>query len=171
MPSRKGARKVVLAYSGGAGYVGGNALGWWSGAGRWSGLTVDVGFQGEDSDLERRALAAGASKLILEDARETFAHSFIFPALMAGALYEGRYPLATALARPLIAKVLVDRARAEGAGAVAHGCTGKGNDQVRFDVSVGALAPELRILAPGREWELTTRASEIVLRAGAHTFR
>ena len=166
MPSRKGARKVVLAYSGG---LDTSVVTRWLVERGWEVvcLTVDVGFQGEDSDLERRALAAGASKLILEDARETFAHSFIFPALMAGALYEGRYPLATALARPLIAKVLVDRARAEGAGAVAHGCTGKGNDQVRFDVSVGALAPELRILAPVREWELTTRASEIVY-ARAH---
>src|SRR5512146_2698107 len=84
-----------------------------------------------------------------------FARHFIFPALHAGALYEGEYPLATALARPLIAKLLVDVARDEGAQAVAHGCTGKGNDQDRLDVAVAALAPELRVIAPIREWKMS----------------
>ena len=88
------------------------------------------------------------------DARRVFVDAFCFPTLAAGALYEGVYPLATALARPLIAKLLVDVAREEGAVAVAHGCTGKGNDQVRFDVAVGALAPELRVVAPVRDWDM-----------------
>jgi argininosuccinate synthase len=88
------------------------------------------------------------------DARRLFVENFAFPSLMAGALYEGVYPLATALGRPLIAKLLVDLARDEGATAVAHGCTGKGNDQVRFDVAVAALAPELSVLAPVRDWEM-----------------
>ncbi len=159
-------KKVVLAYSGG---LDTSVVTRWLVERGWDVicLTVDVGFVDRDPDLEKRALAAGASRLIVVDAKDTFARSFIFPALMAGALYEGTYPLATALARPLIAKLLVDAAREEGAAAVAHGCTGKGNDQVRFDVSTGALAPDLRILAPVREWELTTRASEIVY-ARAH---
>ena len=92
------------------------------------------------------------------DARQDFLKYFVWPALQAGALYEGTYPLATALARPLIAKLLVDVARQEGAVAVAHGCTGKGNDQVRFDVSIMALAPDLKIIAPVREWKMTRDA-------------
>ncbi len=159
-------KKVILAYSGG---LDTSVVTRWLVERGWDVvcLTVDMGFLEPDPELERRALAAGASRLIVEDGKEIFARSFIFPAMMAGALYEGRYPLATALARPLIAKLLVDAARAEEAVAVAHGCTGKGNDQVRFDVSTGALAPDLQILAPVREWELTTRASEIVY-ARAH---
>src|SRR5439155_22673590 len=94
------------------------------------------------------------------DAKDDFVRYFIWPALRAGAVYEGQYPLATALSRPLIAKLLVDIARQEGASAVAHGCTGKGNDQVRFDVSVGALAPDLKVIAPVREWGMT-REEEI----------
>ena len=159
-------KRVVLAYSGG---LDTSVVTRWLVERGWEVicLTVDVGFLEHDSALEERALAAGAERLIVADAKETFARSFIFPAMMAGALYEGRYPLATALARPLIAKLLVDVAREEKATAVAHGCTGKGNDQVRFDVSTAALAPDLQILAPVREWELTTRASEIVY-ARAH---
>ncbi len=167
MPASKAdKKKVVLAYSGG---LDTSVVTRWLVERGWDVicLTVDMGFLEDDAGLEERALAAGASRLIVEDAKELFARSFIFPAMMAGALYEGRYPLATALARPLIAKLLVDAARAEGAGAVAHGCTGKGNDQVRFDVSTAALAPDLQILAPVREWELSTRASEIVY-ARAH---
>ena len=176
MPRSQRPKKVVLAYSGG---LDTSVATRWLVERGWEVicLTADLGFLDEGAELEQRALAAGASRLIVEDARETFTRSFIFPALMAGALYEGKYPLATALARPLIAKLLVDTAHAENAGAVAHGCTGKGNDQVRFDVSVGALAPALRILAPVREWELTTRASELAyaqahkipLRAGKKT--
>jgi argininosuccinate synthase len=100
-------------------------------------------------------LAAGASESIVEDLIEPFVEAFAFPAIRANALYEGRYPLSTALARPLIARRLVEVARERGADAVAHGCTGKGNDQVRFDVAIGALAPELTVLAPAREWGMS----------------
>ncbi|GAH63371.1 unnamed protein product, partial [marine sediment metagenome] len=103
----------------------------------------------------QKALSAGAVKALVKDAKELFVNYFVFPALQADAVYEGQYPLATALARPLMAKLLVDTAVEEGASAVAHGCTGKGNDQVRFDVGVNALAPELKIIAPAREWGMT----------------
>ena len=160
-PASSEQKKVVLAFSGGLDTC---VVTRWLVERGWDVvcLTVNMGFLDSDAELENRALAAGATRLEIIDARNTFARSFAFPALMAGAMYEGRYPLATALARPLIAKLLVDVAREEQASAVAHGCTGKGNDQVRFDVSVAALAPDLEILAPLREWELTTRASEIV---------
>src|SRR5204863_7393989 len=92
---------------------------------------------------------------IAEDARNLFVDHFVFPALMAGAMYEGKYPLATALGRPLIAELMVNAARKHGAKAVAHGCTGKGNDQVRFDVTFQTLAPDLQIIAPIREWKWT----------------
>ncbi|MGD9893496.1 MAG: argininosuccinate synthase, partial [Dehalococcoidia bacterium] len=104
---------------------------------------------------EERGLKAGALKVVTRDVKDVFLQYFAFPALMAGAVYEEQYPLATALARPLIAKLLVDVAREEGATAVAHGCTGKGNDQVRFDVSITALAPDLTIVAPARETSWT----------------
>ena len=114
-------------------------------------LLADVG-QGEDLPaLAQRALAAGATDAVVVDARDRFAAEFLVPAVRANALYEGRYPLVSALSRPLIAQLLVEEARRLGAGAVAHGCTGKGNDQVRFEVSCGALAPELEILAPVRD--------------------
>jgi argininosuccinate synthase len=166
VPKSKKKKRVVLAYSGG---LDTSVVTRWLVERGWEVicLYVDVGFADREPGLEQRALAAGAERLVVSDAKDIFARSFIFPAMMAGALYEGRYPLATALARPLIAKLLVDVAREEGATAIAHGCTGKGNDQVRFDVSVGALAPDLEILAPVREWELTSRASEIVF-ARAH---
>ncbi len=159
-------KRVVLAYSGG---LDTSVVARWLTERGWEVycLTADVGFLEPDAELETRALSAGSVGFEMRDLRDEFARSFCFPALMAGALYEGRYPLATALARPLIAKALVDAAREQGAHAVAHGCTGKGNDQVRFDVSVQALAPGLEILAPVREWELTTRQSEIVY-ANAH---
>jgi argininosuccinate synthase len=121
----------------------------------------DMG-QGEDlSQLDDRAKAAGASKLIVEDLKEDFAKDYIMPAMQMHALYENQYDLATALTRPLIASRLVQFAIKEGADAIAHGCTGKGNDQVRFETTIAALAPHLKILAPVREWELTTRESEI----------
>jgi argininosuccinate synthase len=97
----------------------------------------------------------GAIKSLVVDAKEEFVKDYIFPALKANAVYEDHYPMATALARPLIAKILVDVARSEGAQAIAHGCTGKGNDQVRFDVGVNSLAPDLKIVAPAREWGMT----------------
>jgi argininosuccinate synthase len=118
-------------------------------------LTADLGGEGRDAAaVTDRALRAGAVAAHVVDARRVFVEHFVYPTLSAGALYEGVYPLATALARPLIAKLLVDVAREEGAIAVAHGCTGKGNDQVRFDVATAALAPELEVVAPVRDWDM-----------------
>jgi len=118
-------------------------------------LTADLG-QRKDWDLvQKRARRCGAVKSIVVDVRDAFVTSLVFPALQAGAVYEQKYPLATALGRPLIARLLVDTARNEQAIAVAHGCTGKGNDQVRFEVSINVLAPDLKIIAPAREWKMT----------------
>ncbi len=123
-------------------------------------LLVDVG-QGIDADLvTERALKAGATDVEIVDARDEFAQEFVLPVLQAGALYEGRYPLVSALSRPLIGRHLVAAARRRGATAVAHGCTGKGNDQVRFETAVAALAPDLAVLAPVRDWGMT-REQEI----------
>lgn len=118
-------------------------------------FTVDLG-QGEDIEkIRQKALRTGAVDAIAVDARNLFVDCFVWPSLMAGAIYEGKYPLATALGRPLIAKLMVDAARQSGARAVAHGCTGKGNDQVRFDVTFQTLAPDLKIIAPVREWKMS----------------
>ncbi|MBX9678487.1 MAG: argininosuccinate synthase [Gemmataceae bacterium] len=118
-------------------------------------FTCDLG-QGEDIEkIKQKALKTGAVDAVALDARNLFVDLFVWPALMAGALYEGKYPLATALGRPLIAKLMVDVAREKGAKAVAHGCTGKGNDQVRFDCTFQTLAPDLQIIAPVREWKWT----------------
>jgi argininosuccinate synthase len=118
-------------------------------------FTCDLG-QGEDIEkIRQKALKTGAVDAVAIDARNLFIDLFVWPALMAGALYEGKYPLATALGRPLIAKLMVDVAKEKGARAVAHGCTGKGNDQVRFDVTFQTLAPHLQIIAPVREWKWT----------------
>src|SRR5205814_4367253 len=112
--------------------------------------------QGDDiPKIRDKAMKTGAVAAIAEDARNLFVDHFVFPALMAGALYEGKYPLATALGRPLIAKLMVDVARQHNAKAVAHGCTGKGNDQGRFAVTFQTLAPDLKIIAPVREWKMT----------------
>ena len=110
--------------------------------------------------MRERALAAGASKVFVRDGKKDFIRYFAFPALTAGAVYQRHYPLATALSRPLMAKLLVDVAHEVGASAVAHGCTGKGNDQVRFDVGVRSLGPKLKIVAPMREWKMS-REDEI----------
>ncbi len=152
------AEKIVLAYSGGLDTS--VAVHWLKQEGGYDviALTVDVGMQGQREEVQSRALTAGATKLIWRDAQETFVRHFVFPALAAGALYQGQYPLATALSRPLIARELAEAARAEGATAIGHGCTGKGNDQVRLEVSVQALAPELRIVAPVRDWEMDREA-------------
>jgi argininosuccinate synthase len=123
-------------------------------------LLVDVG-QGIDAEaVTARALQSGAADVQIVDARDEFAQEFVLPVLQAGALYEGRYPLVSALSRPLIARHLVAAARERGATAVAHGCTGKGNDQVRFETAVAALAPDLAVLAPVRDWGMT-RGQEI----------
>jgi len=118
-------------------------------------LTVDIGNVPDLEAIRQKALDLGAIKALVIDAKKSFVNSFVFPALQADALYEGQYPLATAIGRPLIAQLMVDIAKKEGATAVAHGCTGKGNDQVRLDVSVAALAPELKVIAPAREWNMT----------------
>ncbi|MCP9885491.1 argininosuccinate synthase [Synechococcus sp. ATX 2A4] len=118
-------------------------------------FAADLGQGDELEPIRRKALDSGASQSIVGDLIEPFISDFAFPAIRANALYEGRYPLSTALARPLIARRLVEVAREVGADAVAHGCTGKGNDQVRFDVAIGALAPELKVLAPAREWGMS----------------
>ena len=152
------AEKIVLAYSGGLDTS--VAVHWLKQEGGYDviALTVDVGMQRQREEVQSRALTAGATKVIWRDAQETFVRHFVFPALAAGALYQGQYPLATALSRPLIARELAEAARAEGATAIGHGCTGKGNDQVRLEVSVQALAPELRIVAPVRDWEMDREA-------------
>jgi argininosuccinate synthase len=154
-------KKVVLAYSGGLDT---------SVAVAWLRehydcevvtLTVDVGGGSLRQGVERRAMSAGASKAYVVDARERFVTDFVWPHLQADALYQGAYPLATALARPLIAQLLVEVAQKEGADAVAHGCTGKGNDQVRFDVAVHALDPGLAVIAPMRVGMGLSREQEI----------
>jgi argininosuccinate synthase len=147
--------KVILAYSGG---LDTSVMVPWIGE-RYNldvvAFTVDLG-QGEDIErIRQKALRTGAVDAVALDARNLFVDCFVFPALMAGAVYEGKYPLATALGRPLIAKLMVDAARQHGAKAVAHGCTGKGNDQVRFDVTFQTLAPDLKIIAPVREWKMS----------------
>jgi len=148
------AEKVVLAYSGGVDT---------SVAIKWLqekydleviAFSVDVGNEPDFPGIREKALKLGAVKAIVADARKAFVDEFVFPALKANALYQGQYPLATALARPLMARLLVETALKERAKAVAHGCTGKGNDQVRFDVSVAGLAPDLKILAPARDWTM-----------------
>jgi len=154
-------KKVVLAYSGGLDTS--VAVAWLR---EQFGvevvtLTVDVGGGSLREGVERRAMRAGASRAYVVDARERFATDFVWPHLQANALYQGVYPLATALARPLIAQLLVEVAHREGADAVAHGCTGKGNDQVRFDVAVHALDPGLEVVAPMRVGMGLTRDQSI----------
>ncbi len=118
-------------------------------------FAADLGQGDELSDIEKKAYKAGASKSIICDLVKPFIEDFAFQAIKSNALYEGRYPLSTALARPLIAQNLVKTARNLGASAVAHGCTGKGNDQVRFDIAIAALAPDLEVLTPAREWNMS----------------
>ncbi|MGH9278224.1 MAG: argininosuccinate synthase [Acidimicrobiales bacterium] len=147
-------KRVVLAYSGGLDT---------SVAVRWMveelgvevvALAADVGQGGDFDEIRRRAIGAGAVEAVVVDCREEFARDFVAPAIRANARYEGKYPLVSSLSRPIIARHLVTAARMHGADAVAHGCTGKGNDQVRFEVSVRALAPDLEVVAPVREWGL-----------------
>src|SRR5438045_3048697 len=154
-------KKVVLAYSGGLDTS--VAVAWLR---EQFGvevvtLTVDLGGGSLREGVERRAISAGASRAYVVDARERFVTDFVWRHLQAGALYQGAYPLATALARPLIAQLLVEVAQKEKADAVAHGCTGKGNDQVRFDVAVHALDPGLEVVAPMRVGMGLTRDEEI----------
>jgi len=151
--------KIVLAYSGG---LDTSVAVHWLGERGYEVVTLTADLGG-DVNLETSAAKARAMgcEAYVVDAREEFVSSYVWPALQAGALYGGRYPLATALGRPLIARLLVETARDVGATAIAHGCTGKGNDQVRFDVTTALLAPDLTVVAPLREWELKTREQEI----------
>ncbi|AHB89260.1 argininosuccinate synthase ArgG [Thermosynechococcus sp. NK55a] len=150
------AEKVILAYSGGVDtsvcipYL---KHEW--GVKEVITLAVDLGQGDELEPIRQKALDAGASASLVADAKAEFIRNYAFPAIQANALYENRYPLSTALARPLIAKLLVEAATQYGADAVAHGCTGKGNDQVRFDVAIAALNPHLKVLAPAREWGMS----------------
>ncbi|MBS9384959.1 MAG: argininosuccinate synthase [Dolichospermum sp. BR01] len=150
------AKKVVLAYSGGVDtsvcipYL---KQEW--GVEEIITLAADLGQGDELEPVREKALKSGASESLVVDVKDIFVKDYAFPAIQANALYENRYPLGTALARPLIAKILVEAAAKYGADAIAHGCTGKGNDQVRFDVSCTALNPNLKILAPAREWGMS----------------
>jgi len=150
------ANKVVLAYSGGVDtsvcipYL---KQEW--GVQEVITLAADLGQGDELEPIRQKAIQSGASQSLVVDAKDSFVKDYAFPALQANTLYENRYPLSTALARPLIAKLLVEAAEQYGADAVAHGCTGKGNDQVRFDVSIAALNPNLKVLAPAREWGMS----------------
>lgn len=153
--------RIVVAYSGG---LDTSVMVRWL-IERWNAevitVTGDLGQKKELNGVEEKALKTGAIKAYIIDARKEFVEGYVFPALKASALYEGVYPMATSLGRPLLAKLLVDTARKENATLVAHGATGKGNDQVRFEVSVAALAPELNAIAPLREWEFKSREEEI----------
>jgi argininosuccinate synthase len=150
-------KKIVLAYSGG---LDTSIIIPWLKENYDYDVIAMVGDVGQGDDIEavvKKAYDTGASKVIVEDLREEFLTGYVFPALKAGAVYEHKYLLGTSLARPVIAKHQVEVALREGATAVAHGCTGKGNDQVRFELTYQALAPELKVIAPWREWELKSR--------------
>ncbi|MGI6228790.1 MAG: argininosuccinate synthase [Christensenellales bacterium] len=158
----KSIKKIVLAYSGGLdtsviipwlhdNYEGAEVVA----------VSVDVGQGTELDGLEEKAIKTGASKLYIVDAKEEFITDYIYPTLKAGAVYEGEYLLGTSFARPIIAKKLVEIALKEGADAICHGCTGKGNDQVRFELTIKAFAPGMKIIAPWRVWEIKSREEEI----------
>ncbi len=155
------ANKVVLAYSGGLDTS--IIIPWLKdnyGA-EVIAFAADVGQGAELSGLEEKAIRTGASKCIIEDLRDEFVSEFVFPTLRAGAIYERKYLLGTSFARPLIARRQVEIAEQEGADAVSHGCTGKGNDQVRFELTYKALNPKLKVIAPWREWDIKSREDEI----------
>ena len=152
-------KKVVLAYSGG---LDTSAIVPWLKENYENCEVVcfvaNVGQEADDLDgVEEKAKQSGASKCIVKDLREEFVKDYVYPTLKTGAIYEGTYLLGTSMARPVIAKALVECALAEGADAIAHGCTGKGNDQVRFESAVAALAPQLQVIAPWRIWKMRSR--------------
>jgi len=153
-------KKVVLAYSGGLDTS--CCVKWLQDKGfEVICFSANLGSEFSPAELKKKAKKSGISKIYVEDLQKEFAQNYILPALKANAVYESKYVLSTALGRPLIAKYLVDIAHKEKASYVAHGCTGKGNDQVRIDTTVKILDPKLKIIAPLREWELTSRESEI----------
>ena len=160
--AKKDIKKVVLAYSGGLdtsiiipwlkeNYNNCEVIA----------VSADVGQGTELDGLEEKALKTGASKLYIEDLKEDFIQEYVYPTVQAGAVYENKYLLGTSFARPIIAKRIVEIAKAEGADAICHGCTGKGNDQVRFELTIKAFAPEMTIIAPWREWSIKSREEEI----------
>ena len=160
--AKKDIKKVVLAYSGGLdtsiiipwlkeNYNNCEVIA----------VSADVGQGTELDGLEEKALKTGASKLYIEDLKEEFIQEYVYPTVQAGAVYENKYLLGTSFARPFIAKRIVEIAKAEGADAICHGCTGKGNDQVRFELTIKAFAPEMTIIAPWREWSIKSREEEI----------
>ena len=155
-------KKIVLAYSGGLDTS--IIIPWLKENTEYDqviAMAADVG-QGEELEpLHEKAAKTGAAKLYIEDLREEFITDYVYPTLKAGAIYERKYLLGTSMARPIIAKRLVEIARKEGAEAIAHGCTGKGNDQVRFELTVKALAPDLKVVAPWRIWEIKSREQEV----------
>jgi len=160
--TEKGIKKVVLAYSGG---LDTSVIVPWLKENYNNCevicFTADLGQEEELDGLEEKALASGASKLIIRDLREEFLVDYVFPTLQAGAIYEREYLLGTSFARPLIAKHMVAVAEDEGADAITHGCTGKGNDQVRFELAAMALNPKLKTIAPWREWDIRSREDAI----------
>ncbi len=160
--AKKDIKKVVLAYSGGLDTS--IIIPWLKE--NYNNCEViavsgDVGQGTELDGLEEKAIATGASKLYIEDLNKEFVEDFIWPTLKADAVYEGKYLLGTSFARPIIAKRIVEIAKAEGADAICHGCTGKGNDQVRFELTIKAFAPDMQIIAPWRTWEFKSREDEI----------
>jgi argininosuccinate synthase len=166
MQARQKVNKVVLAYSGG---LDTSVIVPWL-RNNYGGcevicFTADLGQEEELDGLEAKAIASGASKLYIRDLREEFLNEYVFPTMQAGAVYEREYLLGTSFARPVIAKHMVEIAEIEGADAVAHGCTGKGNDQVRFELTVMALNPKLRVIAPWREWEIRSREDALAYAA------
>ncbi len=160
--NKKDIKKVVLAYSGGLdtsiiipwlkeNYNNCEVIA----------VSADVGQGTELDGLEEKAIKTGASKLYIEDLKEEFIQDYVYPTVQAGAIYENRYMLGTSFARPIIAKRIAEIAVKEGADAICHGCTGKGNDQVRFELAIKALAPDMEIIAPWREWDIKSREQEI----------
>ena len=162
MANKKDIKKVVLAYSGGLDTS--IIIPWLKE--NYNNCEViavsgDVGQGTELDGLEEKAIKTGASKLIIADLKEEFIQDYVYPTVQAGAIYENRYMLGTSFARPIIAKRIAEIAIAEGADAICHGCTGKGNDQVRFELAIKAFAPEMAIIAPWREWTIKSRDEEI----------
>ncbi len=162
MKTNQNLKKIVLAYSGG---LDTSVMIPWLKE-NYSGCEIvamvgDVGQKDEAEKLKAKALKSGASKIYIEDLQKEFVEEYILPALQVGAKYENEYLLGTALARPVIAKALVKIAKQEHADAICHGCTGKGNDQVRFELTIKALMPEIKVIAPWRTWELKSREDEI----------
>ncbi len=160
--AKKDIKKVVLAYSGGLDTS--IIIPWLKENYNHCeviAVSADVGQGTELDGLEEKALKTGASKLYIEDLKEEFIQEYVYPTVQAGAVYENKYLLGTSFARPIIAKRIVEIAKAEGADAICHGCTGKGNDQVRFELTIKAFAPEMTIIAPWREWSIKSREEEI----------